>query len=85
MSCARSFWPGSTGVPNSVSSSAHPPRAASTPVTPVTPVTAAAPVTHEPGDLGETCDMCGMAQVEWRKCKLVCRNCGTILKSCADL
>ena len=85
MSCARSFWPGSAsssgpvsaGAPKSVSSSvsrsAYARSAAST------------PATHETADMGETCDMCGMAQVEWRKCKLVCRNCGTILKSCADL
>jgi len=24
-------------------------------------------------------------EVIWRQCKLICRNCGTILKSCADL
>jgi hypothetical protein len=34
---------------------------------------------------GDVCDMCGAAELVWRKCKLVCRNCGTILKSCADL
>lgn len=33
----------------------------------------------------EPCDMCGSTAVEWRKCKLVCPTCGTILKSCADL
>lgn len=33
----------------------------------------------------EPCDMCGSDAVEWRKCKLVCTTCGTILKSCADL
>jgi len=33
----------------------------------------------------EPCDMCGSDAVEWRKCKLVCPTCGTILKSCADL
>ncbi len=37
----------------------------------------------EPQD--ETCDVCGSALISWRKCKLVCLNCGTILKSCADL
>ncbi len=34
---------------------------------------------------GEICDVCGSDRVIWRKCKLVCLNCGTILKSCADL
>lgn len=33
----------------------------------------------------EPCDVCGSLAVEWRKCKLVCTTCGTILKSCADL
>jgi hypothetical protein len=33
----------------------------------------------------EPCDICGNDAVEWRKCKLVCTACGTILKSCADL
>jgi hypothetical protein len=33
----------------------------------------------------EPCVMCGGATVVWRKCKLVCPSCGTILKSCADL
>ncbi len=33
----------------------------------------------------EICDICGSDQVSWRKCKLICLNCGTILKSCADL
>jgi hypothetical protein len=34
---------------------------------------------------GETCDYCGAAALAWRTCKLVCRNCGNIVKSCADL
>ncbi len=33
----------------------------------------------------ELCDICGSDQLSWRKCKLMCLNCGTILKSCADL
>lgn len=33
----------------------------------------------------EQCDVCGSDRVTWRKCKLICLNCGTILKSCADL
>jgi hypothetical protein len=34
---------------------------------------------------GEVCDICGSSQVKEIKCKLICQNCGTILKSCADL
>lgn len=34
---------------------------------------------------GETCDYCGAESLAWRKCKLVCGNCGNIVKSCADL
>ena len=34
---------------------------------------------------GASCDVCGSERVTWRKCKLVCLSCGTILKSCADL
>jgi rubredoxin len=32
----------------------------------------------------EVCDVCGSTNVEEIKCKLICRNCGTILRSCAD-
>jgi len=32
-----------------------------------------------------TCDICGSPRVVWRKCKLLCENCGTVLMSCADL
>jgi hypothetical protein len=31
------------------------------------------------------CDVCGSDRINWRNCKLICLNCGTILKSCADL
>jgi len=31
------------------------------------------------------CDICGSTDVEEIRCKVICRNCGTILKSCADL
>jgi hypothetical protein len=31
------------------------------------------------------CDYCGSADVAWVKCKLICRNCRQIVKSCADL
>lgn len=33
----------------------------------------------------ERCDMCGSADTWWRNCKLLCRGCGGIVKSCADL
>jgi hypothetical protein len=33
----------------------------------------------------EVCDNCGSADTWWRSCKLLCRNCGAIVKSCADL
>jgi hypothetical protein len=40
----------------------------------------------EPEDpTGEVCDYCGLATLEWRKCKLVCTNCRQINRSCADL
>jgi hypothetical protein len=31
------------------------------------------------------CDVCGVQALVWQKCKLVCRNCGAINKTCADL
>jgi hypothetical protein len=34
---------------------------------------------------GEACDICGAESTEWLKCKLVCRNCRAIVRSCADL
>ncbi len=33
----------------------------------------------------EVCDVCGSTDVKEIKCKLICQNCGTILRSCADL
>src|SRR6476469_1665776 len=33
----------------------------------------------------ESCDVCGSQRLIWRNCKLICTNCRTILKSCADL
>jgi hypothetical protein len=35
--------------------------------------------------VAESCDYCGSAQLEWRKCKLICTDCRQINKSCADL
>jgi len=34
---------------------------------------------------GETCDVCGSLRVSWRNCKLICADCRSIVKSCADL
>jgi hypothetical protein len=33
----------------------------------------------------ESCDYCSSARLTWRKCKLICEQCGQINKSCADL
>jgi hypothetical protein len=33
----------------------------------------------------ESCDVCGATTLAWRKCKLVCLSCRSIVKSCADL
>jgi transcription initiation factor TFIIIB Brf1 subunit/transcription initiation factor TFIIB len=33
----------------------------------------------------EVCEICGSTNVKEIKCKLICQNCGTILRSCADL
>jgi hypothetical protein len=33
----------------------------------------------------DVCDVCGSTDVWWRNYKLLCRNCGAIVKSCADL
>ena len=33
----------------------------------------------------EVCDVCGSTEIRPFKCKLVCLNCGAILKTCSDL
>ena len=33
----------------------------------------------------DVCDVCGSTDIKEIKCKVICQNCGTILKSCADL
>ena len=40
------------------------------------------PVGAQPSD---ECERCGSTELWWRNCKLICRNCHTIVKSCADL
>jgi len=45
----------------------------------------APPAAEPPHKVEEECDVCGSTDVWWRNCKLLCRNCGAIVKSCADL
>jgi hypothetical protein len=33
----------------------------------------------------EICDVCGSTDIKAFTCKLICRNCGAILKTCSDL
>lgn len=33
----------------------------------------------------ESCPVCGSGPLQELKCKVICANCRTILKSCADL
>jgi hypothetical protein len=33
----------------------------------------------------DVCDLCGSADLWWRNCKLLCKRCRAIVKSCADL
>lgn len=33
----------------------------------------------------DVCDYCASPKIVWRKCKLICEQCGQINKSCADL
>ena len=33
----------------------------------------------------ETCEICGSADLQEIRCKVVCRNCRTILRTCSDL
>jgi hypothetical protein len=37
----------------------------------------------EPTD--DVCDWCGSTDLWWRNCKLICKSCHAIVKSCADL
>jgi len=46
---------------------------------------APSPPERPPDKVVEECDVCGSTDVWWRNCKLLCRNCGAIVKSCADL
>jgi hypothetical protein len=33
----------------------------------------------------EVCDRCGSVDLWWRNCKLLCKQCHAIVKSCSDL
>jgi hypothetical protein len=33
----------------------------------------------------DVCDVCGSTDLWWRNCKLLCKQCRSIVKSCADL
>jgi hypothetical protein len=35
--------------------------------------------------VAEACDLCGATALVERKCKVICMNCGSILRTCADL
>jgi hypothetical protein len=37
------------------------------------------------GEVSVICDVCGASDVQAFKCKLICLNCGTILRTCSDL
>ena len=37
------------------------------------------------GEVSVVCDVCGSSDVQAFKCKLICLNCGTILRTCSDL
>jgi hypothetical protein len=41
--------------------------------------------TVSPAATPELCEVCGAPALIWRSCKLVCTNCRSIVKSCADL
>ena len=58
-------------IPNGSSSR----RAADPPAPPPAPTAAEA----------ECCEVCNSPTLYWRNCKLVCANCRTINRSCADL
>jgi len=43
------------------------------------------PPRANPVPLLAECDVCGSADLAEIRCKVICRNCRTILQSCADL
>jgi len=36
------------------------------------------------GDI-EVCEVCGSTDIRQFKCKVICQNCGAILRTCSDL
>jgi hypothetical protein len=45
----------------------------------------AEPARPLPVEAGAECERCGATALYWRNCKLICANCRSIMKSCADL
>ncbi|HUO51864.1 MAG TPA: hypothetical protein VMT93_05055 [Gemmatimonadaceae bacterium] len=43
-----------------------------------------APLKRAQPDDAPPCELCG-GETWWRNCKLLCKRCGTILRTCADL
>ena len=50
-----------------------------------TPLPAEATPRQNQGKAADVCDICGSDRLVWRNCKLLCTNCRSIVKSCADL
>jgi len=50
-----------------------------------TPLPAEATPRQYQGKAADVCDICGSDRLVWRNCKLLCTNCRSIVKSCADL
>jgi hypothetical protein len=49
------------------------------------PTGVARAIRNRPVPLLAACDVCGSADLAEIRCKVICRNCRTILQSCADL
>ena len=51
----------------------------------VTPTSPNDPPSPAERDGNERCEVCNSDRLSWRNCKLICANCRSIVKSCADL
>jgi hypothetical protein len=60
-------------------------HSAEPPVSPIAPGLPAREQETLDATTAASCDYCGSARLEWRKCKLICEDCKQINKSCADL
>jgi len=49
------------------------------------PPSAPGPPSPAERDGNERCEVCNSDRLSWRSCKLICANCRSIVKSCADL